>query len=213
MLLGVYLCIPFLKKISEDSRLENWFLILWGIFGLLMPVVSSIPQLELINTTFLGRMEITFPIGFVGYLLLGHKLSTIKPMSNVVLAISLLSSIIGIAFATYFISMITGSFSEVFYNYLNPIVAISACSVFLLAKNIKVRGGKLSCIAIKMSKYSLGIYMLHMIVYIVLRKFGVRYDTLNPIISIPMFSIVIYAISYACIYTIDKIPYIRKGLL
>ena len=225
MLIGVYLCVPFLKRIIEDEKLENSFLVLWMIFGLFLPLTKNISGLEVINNTFLGRMCMSFPLGYTGYFVLGHKLANLKRVSNGILLPLFGASVIVIAIGTFYLSAPRGSLSEVFYEYLNPFVALSAGSFFLVVKNIcnKIQqsidtqdvasDGKLLSLISVMSKYSLAIYMLHMIIYIVLQKFGLWYDVINPALCIPIFSIIIYSISFLCVFILDKVPVLKKYLL
>ena len=225
MLIGVYLCVPFLKRKIEDEKLENSFLILWIIFGLFLPLTKNISGLEVVNNTFLGRMCMSFPLGYTGYFLLGHKLANLRRVSNGILLPLFLASVIVITVCTYYLSAQKGALSEVFYEYLNPFVALSAGSLFLVVKNIcnniqqsidtqdVVGDGKLLSFISVMSKYSLAIYMLHMIVYIVLQKIGLWYDVITPALCIPIFSIIIYSSSFSFVFILDKVPVLKKYLL
>lgn len=42
MIAGIYICLPIIKKISEDDKISNYFLIISFVFWFLLPQISQL---------------------------------------------------------------------------------------------------------------------------------------------------------------------------
>lgn len=83
MLIGLYLILPLLKKISENERLESYFLLLVFIFNFVIPQAREIlrmaaPTLGGLMEVISGKMSLQFVLGYSGYFVLGHWLHNRK---------------------------------------------------------------------------------------------------------------------------------------
>ncbi|WP_225556222.1 acyltransferase family protein [Flavobacterium columnare] len=93
--------------------------------------------------------------------------------------------------ATFFATKYKGKFYEGFYSYLMPNVLIVSIGIFLVFKDfIKFNSKTISFF----SKYSYGIYLIHIFVMTNLEKLGFSYTFINPIIGIPVTSILCFII-------------------
>lgn len=61
----------------------------------------------------------------------------------------------------------------------------------------------------KLSKFSFGIYLIH-VIFLIKIKDNFNIISFNPIICIPIFSAIIYSFSLISCYIIKKIPLINK---
>lgn len=71
MLLGLYLIIPFLKKITADRTLTQYFLILSLCFAVILPMLPF-----LWVKTIRQFMFLSFPMGYTGYFVAGYYFRT-----------------------------------------------------------------------------------------------------------------------------------------
>ncbi len=119
---------------------------------------------------------------------------------------------------THIMSVKLGHTSEIFYDYLSPTVVIYSICVFILTKTYIINNNynfsnQFRKIITLMSKYSLAIYMFHVFILILIQKFGINPSICNPLISIPIITIVIYIISFLTIHLCSKISYFKKYMM
>ena len=202
MIVGIYLFIPIIGKWvrnSSEKELE-YFLSIWIIT-------------ILINQPYLLKYKIDFYLnyfsGYIGYVILGHYLTVrtnFKKAVEIKLAAFLL--VLGIAITvlgTYYSLAYFNIKSMLFYEYLTPNVLMASIGVFILFKNLNMNflSKKLSII----SKYSFGIYFVHVLIRIVLNKFGLNGEFINSFIGILLTSFACISISTIIIFCINKLPY------
>lgn len=203
MLIGLYLLFPIIGKWINNCK-ENeikYFLLIWAITVIAqMPVISKIfPDITL-----------QYFAGYVGFPVLGYYLITksyndkIKMTSSFLIIAGILITMIG----TYVITKHNGTFYSYFYSYLSPNVIISSIGIFLLFKSVNLSlCKKYSSVIFFFSKYSYGIYLVHVQVLWGLSEIGISHSFINPIIGIPVTSILCFLISSMIIYCINKLPY------
>lgn len=76
-----------------------------------------------------------------------------------------------------------------------------------------MNANKMNDLIVDMSKYSLGIYMFHEFILILLLQFDICYNIINPLLAIPFVSIVIYIISFLVIHLCAKNTIFKRYLL
>lgn len=214
MLIGVYLLIPFIIAIVKSGN-DKYFLILWFLFSVIIPFIRNfdffIPLIKYVD-----RFSITMPLGYIGFFILGYRLHMKKiKMDKSQITILILSSIILTMFnvaGTHVMSVKLNRTSEIFYNYLSPIVVIYSVCVFVLFKILFANGNNCKLITL-MSKYSLAIYMFHEFILIFIQKLGIDPSIANPILSIPFIAIVVYSISFIIIHIFSKINIFKKYMM
>lgn len=82
MLIGLYMAVPLLKKITDDKKLTEYFLVLCAIFCLLPGSLNVIPSAkELMTSILLTKGKFYFVQGFAFYFVSGYYFGTyeIKP--------------------------------------------------------------------------------------------------------------------------------------
>lgn len=199
LIIGLYLFFPIIQGwINNRNRKEiKYFLIIW-----LITIIISIPYVNIIKPA----IEISYFSGFIGYPILGYYLSTsnfeIKKKKATYISLILLGVVVTM-FGTYFLSNHLNSFTETFYDYLTLNVILASAGVFLLFKDyVRIH----SKIIKFLSKYSYGTYLAHALVLTVLKKIGISYAFIHPIIGIPVASVLCLIISTLIIYGINKLP-------
>lgn len=202
MLIGIYLLIPLIKAVIKGGR-EKYFIVLWVIWGVLIPFLKNFEFLIPLEN-YLNRFSITMPLGYIGYFVIGHKLHSMKfttnKYTNYILVFISISLIIFNAIGTHIMSVRFEYTSEIFYNYLSPLVLVYSICIFILAKtcladkNYSPKNQNYNIIFL-MSKYSLAIYMFHEFLLIFIQKLGVNPMICPSLVSIPIIAFVIYVIS------------------
>lgn len=213
MILSVYLFIPIINKWIQNSSIHEveYFLIIWVITCLLVTFV--IPDFSLNLTYFAG------PIGFV---ILGYYLSNKKShiLDNIWIWISIfLITTITRAILTYFFSLDVGhSFKFETYSLLTVIQSFSIFLIFKdfnLKKSIKkfssfLEKGIIGSLTVSLSKYSYGIYLVHILFLSIFRISNLNFVDKNALKWIPFLTILILILSWATLAIINRIPFLKK---
>jgi hypothetical protein len=71
MIFGIYLIIPFLRKITQHVSLTKYFLILWFIFALIFDNLRYINLFKEYVENIDNMLQLYFVLGYSGFLYLG----------------------------------------------------------------------------------------------------------------------------------------------
>ena len=202
----------------------KYFLVLAFVFAILIPQVTQIIALkselifEIINYK-LDMMRLFMVLGFVWYFVLGYYLHNAKINKKIEIIIYIMGIIGGIftIIASALLSNIDGVANALFYNNLTINVTLMSVAVFVffkkhvtIKKPTKKKKERLELI----SRCSLGVYLVHMIV---LDSFnlviGFNSLSFNPIISVPILALATLGISYLIAIVLYKIPQIGKWIV
>ncbi|WP_417888211.1 acyltransferase [Zunongwangia sp.] len=199
-LLGLYLFIPILRKWIKHSNNKEilYFLIIW-----FFTIIYSLPYLK----TYLPNIPLTNFSGYIGYLVLGYYLSNFTLRNKY---IPIIYAIVGMGitiYGTYYLTNQKNEFSGYFYGYLTPNVLLSSIGIFLILKNLKIKSNKIKRVILFISNESFGIYLVHVLTLTLLSKVGINWQFTNPIMSIPITTLICILISTLIIYLIRKIKY------
>lgn len=209
MIIGVYLTIPILRTLSIDQM--NYFIVIWFVF-VTLSFINKVTE----SSFQLFEIENYFFLGYTGYFVLGQYLFRIEKSQKMrywiyfIGFVSFLATFIG----SYLMSLYNGKTTQSFFNYFSPNVIFMSIAVFVLISNLNL---KISQPIIKrfiysLSKNSFGIYLLHMFLLIHLYTRIVRFIP-NPILFIPIITLVTFGIAYVVTLLLRKIPYISKYIV
>ncbi|MCP2037680.1 acyltransferase family protein [Chryseobacterium sp. HSC-36S06] len=202
LIIGLYLVFPLLSKWIKNStkREIEYFLTLWFItLFITFPFISS----------FIPKINIIYFSGFIGFPILGYYLNNYDINSNnkkIVYFLLIVISITITAIGTFILSNFKNKFIDWFYNYLTPNVTIVSICIFLYFKEFVNPNEKINSIIRFFSKYSYGIYLVHILVLWSIQKIGLYYNFINPIIGIIITSLVCFVLSTIIIYFVNKFP-------
>lgn len=200
LIIGLYLFFPILSKwLNNSSKRETeYFLVIW--------LVSIIAALPLVNNYF-PKINISYFSGFIGFPVLGYYLSRLNfnfKNKKAIYVLSVLFGIIITILGTYFLTKQDGALNQSFYEYLSLNVILVSAAIFLLFKDF-IKGN--SKIILFFSKYSYGIYLVHILIIWTLSRFGFNYTFIHPAISIPLTAVLCLILSAFIIYSVNKLPY------
>ena len=203
MIIGLYLFFPIIGKwINKSNKREiEYFIVIW-----LITIFAGLPFVE----KTIPNINITYFSGYIGFPVLGYYLSqkitfNFERKKITCIALILTGSLITIL-GTFFITKYKGKFYDGFYHCLSPNIILVSVGIFLLFKNSVNLGTRVSSIILFFSKYSYGIYLSHMLVLWGFSLFDFPYSFLNPIIGIPITSILCFFISTLITWKINKLP-------
>lgn len=210
MLLGLYLILPFLRKIAADKTLLLYFLILCFCFTVILP---TLPWLW--AKTIYKSMYFSFTAGYTGYFLLGYYLRTISIPKKTRLY-CYIAGIAGLLFtigASYYNALNT----QKAFGYYNPFTLNTVCltvAIFLfyqyeLPNILRQYQATIATLV----ENSLGIYLIHPFVLSVLEYCDVTALFLAPtMISVPMIALLIFFLSNLATSVLRSFPPLTRYL-
>lgn len=230
MIVGIYMSIPILQKITSNENTLKYFLMLAFAFNCVLPTVQTfstaikivfpdVSAVTIIDGFYevLQRFDLQIVLGYTGYFLLGFYIAThnIRKRCRVILYILCILSFIFTILATSYVSGRQGKgFENFFGNYdLNIMLQSTAIFVFMKYKEIHI-GSKLKIIIEKISKYTFGIYLVHALVLEVLNAhFGLSTLSFNAMLSVPVIALIVFGISLGISAFIHKIPVLKEYIV
>lgn len=204
MIIGIYLFVPIIGKWArEASEFEiRYFLGIW-ICTLFIdkPFISKVSP----------EIDLSYFSGYLGYLVLGFYLSTktfANPRKTKRIALLLLvSGIVLTNLGTYLASEYKSAFVKLFYEYLTPNVFIASAGLFVLFKDLSINNLRFNRMVDFISKYSYGIYLVHVLILYLLMALGIQWDFIHPLLGIPLTTFLCLLISAFVIYLLHKLPF------
>lgn len=206
MLMGIYLIIPFLRKIVGEKKLIVYYLLIWFLFTTLefVPIVG-----EFVNKK--GIM-MHFVIGYSGYFVLGYYLSQTalsKKYRSIVYILGILGALVGI-FGNILLSSYQGTANTRFLENISPHVIAMTAAIFVFVQNCEPSfGRKTKQIVEYLRKDLFGIYLVHAAWLLVLNNDYLRHCC-NTVVTIPVITIAVFVGSLYTTKVIRKIPLLRK---
>lgn len=200
MIIGLYLFFPIIGKwINKSNKHEiKYFLGIW--------VLAILAQLPFVKE-FMPNIDFYYFSGYIGLPILGYYLNQISFNFNrkrIIYIVSILAGILITIFGTYLITKYKGSFYHGFYDYLSLNVIFVSAGIFLFFKDFVRFNSKT---ILFFSKYSYGTYLIHILVLWIFGEFGFFYNSLNPIIGIPIISVSCFFVSTLIIWGVNKLPF------
>ncbi len=206
-LFAVYLSMPVLSLI-KDNRKILWYMA-GGTFvlGSLLPPVFTYLKLE-----WNYDLSMLTCGGYLMYAILGYLLSTehLSKSKRIIIYILGLAGGFLRYFATILLSRRDGVLNGTFFSYKGYYAVFLSIAVFIFIKNSKLvvkigNNSKLTKILKNLADCSLGIYLLHMIIYRTLDNF-IPTNCWEWRVLVPF---LIYAIAFAVIWLCKKIPIVK----
>lgn len=216
MLLGLYLITPFLKAFLDDPKLLKLYLLISFIFGIALPelvdifiaIPSCFDDIALRLEHSLGLFGFGKLLGYSFYFVLGYYLYHKKPKTKYVKKIYI-AGLIGLLFTffmTWWFSVMTNSPTSIFIKDLTINNTLMSVGVFTFVRRHTSKS-LLSKTLIRMSKYSLGIYVIHVLL---LEKVLVLLSPMPAFLDIPIKATLCFFACLALTFCLRKIPFIKR---
>ena len=213
------------KVIDEDKgKLTEYLIGIWLLFGILtntlLAALSGFEQFDLWSQYISFCSSFAFLSGnHVGYFILGRylaKKSISKEMKEVLYVLGLLATI-ALYVLTDWYSHYSGYGDNRWLSTLNIFVVLQATALFIFFCNIKITGRYYSGIVSYLNKYTFGIYLIHVLFLDwsyrlkIFTENGIGTYEINPILNTPLRVVLIYGVSFICVFAMKKAILFLKG--
>jgi surface polysaccharide O-acyltransferase-like enzyme len=210
ILIGIYLVAPLLRVfVSAASKRDlAYFVVMWFL---------ATPLLELSQrlSGFQSALVIPVVAGYVGYFVMGYLLADVN-LGRRGLFLSVLGCILAITVIYVGTNLLSPSAAPIdiyFYSYFSPPTVLASICGFLLLKHLGQNLGRAGRFVRMVAGTAFGIYLIHIFVVELLRKgiLGFRlYSWQGPsIYMIPLTALAVYLLSFAIIFGMQKIPFVK----
>jgi surface polysaccharide O-acyltransferase-like enzyme len=214
MLVGLYLITPVLRVVVAyvDRKTFSFLLMLWFFGTSIAPVLGLLSEYHLNTNVFIVT-------GWVGYFLIGAYLLKVRERSAVLSALLVLGltwTIIG----TYLIVGTIGErVSQFFYDASSFSMIGASVALFLLlaavpSNMLEERFPRGSRVLRLISQNTIPIYLFHMMVLEALQRgffgFQISLSTINPVLEVPLITVVTLLICLGVIYPLKRMPVVKK---
>ncbi|MBQ9389107.1 MAG: acyltransferase family protein, partial [Synergistaceae bacterium] len=159
----------------------------------------------------LKNFNFQFVGGFTGYFLLGYLLNStdISRKTERTIYIAGIIGFIATVVMSLYASRVKGEPFNFFGNH-NVNVMCEGAAVFTFFKskfNFPVK------IIRMLSQYSFGAYLDHAAIKKLMGELGLNALTFNPIVSVPLISVIVFVISFAISAVLNHIPVLKKYIV
>jgi len=223
MIVGLYIIVPLLRKITPGKKLTEYFLIVALVFAIIIPAIMKADfPLHGVFAGNLENMNLYFILGFPVYFVAGYYFSKYpvkKTIRMIIYILGVLSVIFTIVMTSYISRSAYSDYmpNDLLHDYLLPNTAITTLALFLFFKS-RFEGKVFTESAIKrislLSKCSFGIFLVHVFFmvqfFMLLDFYRIIY---NPAILIPVISVAIYACSFVVSFLLNKIPVLNRYIV
>jgi surface polysaccharide O-acyltransferase-like enzyme len=221
VLIGLYLLTPILRVFIANAEhvLVKYFIFVWVIGVAVLPCF-------LLITPFALNANVFVLTGYVGYFVLGIYLFTVKvdrkklaAFTTLGLALTVLGTY-ALAAADYGSAESTKLVGMYFFQeYISPTVIFASVMLFLLLLTVKPpapeKAGSIKNRLIKLfGENTLAIFFVHVIVLESIQEgflgFALNRTLINPIVEIPIITVIVLFISLGIVWALKKVPYLKN---
>ena len=220
MLIGLYIVVPVLRVLiaNASQKTLSYFILVMLIFE---SVVKPLTNVSIFNSLFGERVD-TISLGlsvggYVLYFVLGYYINTVsftKLQKRVIYLLGVLSFVITVG-ATSVLSFVSGKEILNFRDNFSLNVFFMSASVFLFVKerceNKDFSAGARKLILF-LSKYSFGLYLIHLFILTWLVDFYVCSNAM-VLLLIVLYFVICCVIPLLVSWIIGKIPLLKKYII
>lgn len=209
MIAGLYLATPFLRPIAADRKLLRMFLCTVFLLNFCTRFLRTIPGWEETVVEVMNKADIGIFSGYTGYYCLGYYLHSENFSKK---ETGVLSAVMVLLTAAAVVTCIFPDNPAAFFAEKMPHIFIYSTAVFLLFKRGEekfIKSSRLQNILSKIVPCTFGMYLIHPVFNLLLRKAGLYALTFNPLFSIPLCSLLVCLASFGVISCMRKIPWIK----
>ncbi len=224
-LIGIYVVSPIIKVFTDNAgkRMIQYYLILWLVIQSVFDAVSEVPLIAPVFNN-IAKMQIQVTMSYLGFFVLGHYLATYdlgsraRKLVYALGACGLTTSII----LTMYLSIVNGIPDETCFGYFFPGLVLYSAAVFVFfrqrgKKESLERDGGISrkgeVVISAVSRYSLGIYGVHMLFIFLLWNIGITTFSFCSVLSVPAITFVVLMVSLCVSWILSKVPIINKFMV
>ncbi len=224
MIIGLYMCLPFLQKLSESKEILKYFLLLSFVFtfcipqginllrdftgGWILPLTDGVEEL-------VSRMHMDLVFGYSFYFLLGHVLNHME-FSRKQRQRLLILGLLGF-FSTIALNALaawkSGQPCSTYYSNFSINVLLESVGIFVFFKGKSYDQLVLNDRMTRLSTESFGAYLIHILFINAGLGLGIDSLTISPILAVPLITLAVMFLSFGASFLLHKIPYIKKWMV
>ena len=215
IIVGLYLVTPILRAVVAFNRhnLLKYLIVLWAT------AVAIVPFLQLITGYTLNGSVFVFG-GWIGYFVLGIYLQKVRVRSSILYGLFFLG-IIWTVSTTWLMQFLFQSVEQdyFFFDYLTANVIVASVALFMILSKFKAdwpgsNHPRASRFVHAISCNTLPIFLFHVIILESLHRgcvgFTLSLTIMNPVIGVPLITIVTFFITLGLVLIMKKIPVLKK---
>ena len=226
MIIGLYMCIPFFKKIVQSRKLMWYYLILSFLFAFLFPTVKKAFNLAFEGSIISSGIDVVYKpisdmhmdvvLGYGAYFVLGFACANhdFSPKQRKwIYELGILGFVFTVLITWFFSSIAERPISD-FYGNFQVFVLFEALSVFVWGKyHFGLCSEKWNGFAKTLSKYSFGVYLVHPFMLGCCDALGIHSEMMNSWLAIPIVAILVAVLSFFASFVLNKIPFLNKWIV
>ncbi len=216
ILVVLYILTPVLSSYLNGAKKSNlaYLLILWALFATVLPVIQTFWG----DRSYPSDTDLNSAPYYIGYFILGYVLRDVHLGKKFIFVLALVFTLglLVTAYGTYYLTVVqnNGIFNDLFYHYFSFNVVLMSIAVFLLIKSVNYGNRGVSATIVRNLAVCVpGIFLIHAIVIAILNRgylgFTLTQSTINPAAGVPVFAIIVFAVSLLIVFVIRKIPLLR----
>ena len=214
MLIGLYLLVPLLRKITASLPAAEYFLILTAVFSILVPELGRWEILPKLRGQF-SRMDMHFCLGYSGYFVAGYVLRKTGIKKRVRIGLYVVA---GLATAAAIIhagmkSAQLGRVANDMYGAFSTGTVLQSFAVFT-AFQYGCDHRPCSAFTKKLSEATFGIYLIHELWIDFLRRFcGLSAISFQPALAVPLTTVLVLAGAAVSALLLRKVEFFRRTIV
>ncbi len=208
VMVGLYIIVPLLRKITADKKTMEYFLVLFFVFQIFLYNCVHLPKVGIIVSNALNTSVFSLAMGYSGYFVLGYYLWRFE-LSNKFKTLVYILGILGIVFTcigSTVYSLMLQAPNEDIADYFMPNIVLGDIAVYLFFIKNKYFAnkdrGKTAFIE-KLSGYCFGVYLIHPAVIWILIKLDIL-GIFNELIMVPVITMFTIVMSYLLVSIIKR---------
>lgn len=211
MLLGLYAMTPIIRKMTHELYEKDYiYIIATGVaICFLIPFICGLVGVDY-QSIWIEKWCAPFSYMLL-YYIIGHYLFK-HPMPNkTIIYLCLVAIGLGAVTLICSIEKIGGDNIDKWLTYFSPFTLTYTVTLFSMLNKLNWKHSKGQQRAINvLAKYGLGIYILHPMVIVAMRKIlGIDVNSFIPSISVPVLTVIVYLLCAIATWGLKKIPIIR----
>ncbi len=225
MIVGIYMCMPFIKPIVQNDNRIKYYLLLSFVFAFVIPEGMILTEdfgneilikgVNAINRD-VGDMNMHMVLGYVGYFVLGYylnKVSLNKKQRGIIYILGLCGGAFTVGMDLT-IALRTQTYCNNYYGNFTVNVLFEAVAVHTWFKYKKYENDKVNLFFQRLSKYCFGVYLIHPLIIEQLNiRFGLNTLSFNPVAAVICIGCIVFVVSLGLSTVLNHIPVIKTYMV
>lgn len=215
MIMGLYVITPLLRAMirGAEQKTLTYFLVCAFLFEIIFPKLLALPWLDPYSG-WINKMDIHLFGGYVFYYVAGyyfHQFTLPKKLRLALYAVGT-SLLIG-AMVISEVKSWQLNYQYVNYGVFNLGTAVFSLALFVFCRSLSPKlenAPRLRRFVTLVGPLTFGIYLSHFMFEKVLLYLGLHSNTIHPLLGAPLVSLLIFILSGAACWALQKVPVLRR---